>query len=117
MTAPLYMRRRDASAYLTEKYGQRCTYSTLAKLAVVGGGPLYRKAGPTPLYTAEDLDSWAESRIGKPQRSTSDVGTPNVPPERAHALSESATFRAEMSSPANDTSKSSTADKGGSHER
>jgi hypothetical protein len=41
-------------------------------LAVVGGGPLYRKAGRFPLYDPEDLDSWASARLGSKRRSTSD---------------------------------------------
>jgi hypothetical protein len=48
-----------------------CSSKWLAKLAVVGGGPIYRKAGRFPLYTAGDLDQWATSRLGTPRRSTS----------------------------------------------
>jgi len=48
-----------------------CSSKWLAKLAVVGGGPIYRKAGRFPLYAVEDLDIWARSRIGTPRRSTS----------------------------------------------
>ena len=48
-----------------------CSPKWLAKLAVVGGGPIYRKAGRFPLYTADDLDQWATSRLGTPRRSTS----------------------------------------------
>jgi hypothetical protein len=36
-----------------------------------GGGPIYRKAGKTPLYTADDLDAWAEARMSTPRKSTS----------------------------------------------
>ena len=119
MITPVYMRRHDAANYLQEKWGKSCATSTLAKLAVVGGGPPYRKAGRTPLYAPEDLDLWAVSRIGRPQRSTADVEAPNTPPGRPHepAPSGSTTIRAEIPSPANDTGKPSTADKGGSHER
>ncbi|WP_342780195.1 hypothetical protein [Mesorhizobium intechi] len=46
----------------------------MAKLAVTGGGPLYRKAGRTPIYSPADLDAWAESRIGEARRSTSVIG-------------------------------------------
>ena len=45
----------------------------LAKLAVVGGGPIFRHAGRIPLYTTDWLDQWMESRLGKPMRSTSDI--------------------------------------------
>jgi len=66
-----YMRRKEAADYVTTIYGFPCSRQWLAKLAVVGGGPLYRKAGRTPLYAPADLDQWAESRIGEARRSTS----------------------------------------------
>jgi hypothetical protein len=45
----------------------------LAKLAVIGGGPVFRKAGRNPVYEPSELDRWAEARVGPPQRSTSEV--------------------------------------------
>ena len=33
--------------------------ATLAKLAVLGGGPIFRRAGRMPLYSAADLDEFA----------------------------------------------------------
>jgi hypothetical protein len=68
-----YLRRADAAAYVRRVYGFPCSRQWLAKLAVVGGGPAYRKAGRTPIYSPSDLDAWAESRIGEPQRSTSET--------------------------------------------
>jgi hypothetical protein len=44
----------------------------MAKLAVVGGGPLFRKAGRFPLYEIVDLDAWAHLKLGPKRRSTSD---------------------------------------------
>lgn len=67
-----YLRRVDAAAYVEGKFGFPCSRQWLAKLAVIGGGPIFRKAGRTPLYAPSDLDAWAEARIGAPQRSTSD---------------------------------------------
>ena len=72
MTPSLYLRREAAALYVKEHWGVPCARATLAKLAVVGGGPVYRKAGRTPIYAPADLDAWAQSRIGAPQRSTSD---------------------------------------------
>lgn len=69
-----YLRRVDAARYVFETYGFPCARSWLAKLAVVGGGPVFRKAGRIPLYAPTDLDVWATERIGKPRRSTSDDG-------------------------------------------
>jgi hypothetical protein len=66
-----YLRRADAAHYVRTVWGMPCSPKWLAKLAVVGGGPVYRKAGRFPLYAASDLDVWAEARIGAPRRSTS----------------------------------------------
>jgi hypothetical protein len=68
-----FLRRLEAAHYVQTTYGFPCSRQWLAKLAVVGGGPVYRKAGRTPIYAPSDLDTWAASRIGAPQRSTSDV--------------------------------------------
>lgn len=70
-TTSKYFRRADAANYVRETWGIPCSAKWLAKLAVVGGGPLYRKAGRFPIYSAPDLDRWAEARIGAPRRSTS----------------------------------------------
>lgn len=68
-----YLRRNEAANFVREKWAMPCSPKWLAKLAVVGGGPIYRKAGRYPIYLPADLDAWAQSRIGAPQRSTSDV--------------------------------------------
>jgi hypothetical protein len=68
-----FLRRSDAAAYITERYGFPCSRQWLAKLAVIGGGPVFRKAGRYPIYEPSELDRWAEARIGPPQRSTSEV--------------------------------------------
>jgi hypothetical protein len=67
-----FLRRKDAAEYLRTRWGVRCAAQTLAKLAVLGGGPPFRKAGRFPLYAPLDLDVWAESRLGPMQRSTSE---------------------------------------------
>ena len=66
-----YLRRSDAAFYVRSTWGMPCSPKWLAKLAVVGGGPIFRKAGRFPLYAATDLDAWAQSRISEPRRSTS----------------------------------------------
>jgi hypothetical protein len=68
-----YLRRKEAAEFVRDNWGLPCAAQTLAKLAVVGGGPVFRKAGRYPLYSPEDLDSWAKGRIGNPRRSTSEV--------------------------------------------
>ncbi len=67
-----FLRRSDAANYIQTTFGFSCSRQWLAKLAVTGGGPVYRKAGRTPIYAPADLDAWARARIGEPQRSTSD---------------------------------------------
>jgi hypothetical protein len=71
MTAQ-YLRRKDAGQYLRHKFGFG-SERTLAKLAVIGGGPVYRKAGAVVLYEPTALDTWAEKKIGAPRTSTSDI--------------------------------------------
>jgi hypothetical protein len=71
-----FLRRAEAATYIQSTYGFPCSQQWLAKLAVLGGGPTYQKAGRTPLYAPDDLDAWANSRIGKPQQSTSDARLP-----------------------------------------
>ena len=66
------LRRNDAARYVIDTWGIPVSKQTLAKLAVIGGGPEYRKAGRVPLYDPGDLDAWARSRLGPKQRSTTD---------------------------------------------
>ena len=68
---PRFLRRSDAANYICINYGFPCSRQWLAKLAVVGGGPVYRKAGRYPIYSTLDLDDWANSRIGVRRYSTS----------------------------------------------
>lgn len=68
----LPLRRIKAAAYLRDTYGMPCSPRWLAKLAVVGGGPPFHKAGPTPLYSPDDLDTWAIERLGTAHATTTD---------------------------------------------
>jgi hypothetical protein len=77
-----YLGRAEAAQYIQSRYGFSCSRQWLAKLAVLGGGPIFRKAGRNLIYAPADLDDWAMTRIGEPQRSTSDV------PSNASAPSE-----------------------------
>jgi hypothetical protein len=67
------MRRAEAARYIRETHGIPCAPATLAKYACIGGGPAFRKAGKFPIYARDDLDAWAESRLSKPVRSTSEL--------------------------------------------
>lgn len=55
--------REKAAEYLT-KLGYPTTRSSLARLAVSGGGPVYRKWGRNVLYRPDDLLTWIEERGG-----------------------------------------------------
>ena len=68
------MRRSDAARYIRETYGIPCVATTLAKYACIGNGPRYRKAGKFPIYSRDDLDAWANQRLGEFVRSTSEFG-------------------------------------------
>jgi hypothetical protein len=67
-----YLTRAEAAAYLTSR-GLPITKNTLQKMATVGGGPLYQIFGFRALYTAPNLDTWAEEKLSKPRRSTSEA--------------------------------------------
>jgi hypothetical protein len=46
--------RKEAAHFLTD-LGYRTAPATLAKLACLGGGPVFRSFGRKPLYRAADL--------------------------------------------------------------
>jgi hypothetical protein len=69
------LNRKDAAAYIREKYARPCTVGLLNKLAVRGDGPEFRKmAGRFVVYEQKALDAWAQAQIGAPQTSTSYAG-------------------------------------------
>lgn len=51
------LRRSEAARYLIDTWRISCSVATLAKLAVAGSGPEFRKAGRTPLYPQDGLDT------------------------------------------------------------
>jgi hypothetical protein len=64
--------RREASQYLLEKYGIRRSPNTLAKLACIGGGPVFCKVNRAVLYQPPWLDTYAAEITSGPMRSTSE---------------------------------------------
>jgi hypothetical protein len=66
------MTRPEAARYISERWFP-CSPKTLAKVAVIGGGPQFRRAGRIPLYAIADLDSWAAGKIGPRVSSTSEL--------------------------------------------
>jgi hypothetical protein len=67
------VRRKEAARYLADVWGIPMSPKTLAKLAVTGGGPLYRKAGRVPLYEVTALDEFARLKLSPLLSSTSEL--------------------------------------------
>jgi hypothetical protein len=67
------LRRAEASEYLNEVHGLECAPATLAKKAVEGGGPRFRKYGRWPYYDLDELDRYAIEKLGGLRSSTSDA--------------------------------------------
>jgi hypothetical protein len=67
------LRRREAAQFLTD-HGFTTAPATLAKLATVGGGPLFHYWGRFPIYSPCKLLEWAHARSTGPRRSTADRG-------------------------------------------
>jgi hypothetical protein len=65
--------RKDAAQFLTDQ-GYKTAPATLAKLACIGGGPVFESFGRRPLYREADLLTWAQGRTTGLRRSTSDPG-------------------------------------------
>jgi len=74
---PARLRRKQASEYLRERHGITLSPATLAKLAVLGGGPAFRKDGPFPLYELDILDAFAAVRLGPLRTSTGEGRGPD----------------------------------------
>jgi hypothetical protein len=66
--------RKEASGYLLSRHGIARAPATLAKLATIGGGPVFRKVNSRlAVYNPSDLDAWAASIMSGPMRSTSEA--------------------------------------------
>src|SRR5689334_126415 len=72
--SPDALLRRDATAAALTAAGYKTAPGTLATKATRGGGPPYRLFGRIPLYRWGDAVAWAESRLSKPVRNTSEAG-------------------------------------------
>jgi hypothetical protein len=68
-----FLSRKAASEYLFSTWGLKRSTNYLAKLAVIGGGPAFRKANRDVLYQCEDLDDYARSIIGPRIRTTREI--------------------------------------------
>jgi hypothetical protein len=70
------VRRKEAARYLADVWGIPTSPKTLAKLALTGGGPSYRKAGRFPLYeiAARHTQRITDRPDSKPRRVAATVG-------------------------------------------
>jgi hypothetical protein len=66
-----YFRRHEAAQYLTD-LGLPIAAATLAKYAVIGGGPEFQRWSRFPVYAEAALQAWVKQRLGKAVRSTSE---------------------------------------------
>ena len=61
-----YFTRNQAAEYLTKERGLITSPYTLARLIVLGKGPVSYKYGQRRrLYNIDDLNAWADSRLTK----------------------------------------------------
>ena len=61
------LKRTEAGFYLRQKY-RIGSPSYLAKLAMIGGGPLYEKVRVHTTYRVQDLDDWAQGKTATPKK-------------------------------------------------
>ena len=71
------LRRAEAAKYLEDDLGYPMKERTLAKLAVVGGGPNFRKAPRFALYEPVELEEWVNRKLSRPVSSTSELARPS----------------------------------------
>ena len=68
---PARLSRAEASSYLDLQHGIRRKVGTLAKLAVIGGGPAFRNIGGRGVaYDVSELDRWADEMVSAPRSNT-----------------------------------------------
>lgn len=72
-TTERLMRRAEAAEFIRQTFGVSCCASTLAKLAVTGGGPEYQKFGRFPLYTPSACRAWVQGKLSRRVTSTSEL--------------------------------------------
>jgi hypothetical protein len=69
---------RTAAAEHLRGLGLKIAPSTLAKLAVIGGGPPFSKFMSRALYQPRDLEDWAAARISPKRSNTSDTAITKI---------------------------------------
>jgi hypothetical protein len=72
LTPDTYLPREKVPDALEKELGLRTTKTSLATMAVRGGGPKFRKFGPRAVYRWGDVVAWAESNLSSPRGSTAE---------------------------------------------
>lgn len=67
-----YLTRDEVSDHCKRR-GLPIEKQTLAKYAVTGGGPAYRKFGPRVVYDPADVEDWIKQRLTAACKSTSEM--------------------------------------------
>jgi hypothetical protein len=63
-TPSVKLRRRAAADYIARNWGQRVSYGTLCKFAVLGGGPpMHKLSNGDVYYESTELDEWCRDRV------------------------------------------------------
>jgi hypothetical protein len=70
---PQPLTRKEASAYLRDRWGLSYCVRTLAAYAVRGIGPEYSRAGPKAMYAPAALDRWAKTKLTGPATKASEL--------------------------------------------
>ena len=75
-STPKLLRRTEASRYLRDKHSVQRAEQTLAKYAVIGGGPRFVKNSRWPLYPTDELDRYAARVLSRLVSSTTELKAP-----------------------------------------
>lgn len=74
---PKFFTKQQASEYLTQTLGLPVAIKTLSKFITTGSGPEFQKFGTRVVYSQQSLDTWAESRLSKPYKHSSEIEATN----------------------------------------
>ena len=62
-----YLKRTEAAEYVRNELGIPCSVGYLAKLASIGGGPVFHKVHTRlAVYSIDELERWAKTRLSPP---------------------------------------------------
>jgi hypothetical protein len=75
--------RKQASAYLLERFGLRYTRASLNTMACRGSGPPFRVFRRKPLYSTRDLDQWVREQLSAASPSSKKKPIAELPPVAA----------------------------------